>query len=79
MTDIKDKVYEIVNKILLIDKEKITDSLSRKDIEDWDSMTHLIIISEIEQTFEIILSDDDIADMNSVADIQSIIGKYEIH
>jgi acyl carrier protein len=78
MTDIKDKVYEIVNKILLIDKEKITDSLSRKDNEDWDSMTHLIIISEIEQTFEIILSDDDIADMNSVADIQSIIGKYEI-
>jgi acyl carrier protein len=78
MTDIKDKVYEIVNKILLIDKEKITDSLSRKDVEDWDSMTHLIIISEIEQTFEIILSDDDIADMNSVADIQSIIGKYEI-
>jgi acyl carrier protein len=78
MTNIKDKVYEIVNKILLIDKEKITDSLSRKDFEDWDSMTHLIIISEIEQTFEIILSDDDIADMNSVADMQSIIGKYEI-
>ncbi|NHK31559.1 MAG: acyl carrier protein [Asgard group archaeon] len=76
MTDFKEKTYEIVNKVLLIDKEKITDELTMKDVEEWDSMAHLMIVSEIEQTFEIILEDDDITSMTSVGNIFSILKKY---
>ena len=73
-----DKIVEIVSKILLIDKEELTEEISRKDYEAWDSMTHLVIISELEQNFDIILSDDDITAMNTISDIKTILAKYEV-
>ncbi|NHJ40160.1 MAG: acyl carrier protein [Asgard group archaeon] len=76
MTELKEKLYETINKVLLIDKEKITDNLTMKDVEEWDSMAHLMIVSELEQTFEIILEDDDIIAMTSIGNILSILSKY---
>jgi acyl carrier protein len=73
-----DKIIDIVSKILLVDKEEITNKLSRTDSEAWDSMTHLVIISELEQNFGIILEDDDIAAMNTIDDIKTILAKYEV-
>ncbi|NHJ46851.1 MAG: acyl carrier protein [Asgard group archaeon] len=78
MSELKNKIYDIINKTLLIEKDKINDSLSMNDVEEWDSMAHLIIVSEIEQTFEIILEDDDIPEMTSVANILTTLGKYEV-
>ena len=31
---------EIISKILMIDEASIRDDLARKDVEEWDSMTH---------------------------------------
>ena len=73
-----EKIIDIVSNILLVDKEEITDKISRKDFEAWDSMTHLVIISELEQSFDIILDDEDIAAINTIGDIKSILTKYEI-
>ena len=73
-----DKIIDIVSKILLVNKEEITEKISRKDFEAWDSMTHLVIISELEQNFDIILEDDDITAMNTISDIKTILTKYEI-
>ncbi|NHJ33398.1 MAG: acyl carrier protein [Asgard group archaeon] len=75
----QDKIIDIVSKILLVDKEEITDKISRNDFEAWDSMTHLVIISELEQNFDIILEDDDIAAMNTIGDIKTILTKYEVN
>lgn len=74
----KENLNDIINKILLVEKEKITDELTRKDIEDWDSMTHLILISELEQNFNIALSDDDIVTIDSIADIKTILTKHGV-
>jgi acyl carrier protein len=79
MSDLKEKIYDIINKVLLVEKEQITDDLSMKDVEAWDSMAHLIIVSELEQTFEIILEDDDIPEMISVCSILSTLGKYGLN
>ena len=73
-----DKIIDIVSKILLVDKEELTEEISRKDDEASDSMTHLVIISELEQNFDIILSDDDIIAMNTINDIKTILAKYEV-
>ncbi len=74
-----EKIIDIVSKILLVDKEEINDKVSRSDFEVWDSMTHLVIISELEQNFDIIFEDDDIAAMNTIADIKTILAKYEVN
>ena len=73
-----DKIIDLVSKILLVDKEELTEEISRIDYEAWDSMTHLVIISELEQNFDIILSDDDIIAMNTINDIKTILAKYDV-
>lgn len=74
MTDFEDKLLDILSKVLLLEKDKITDDLRRKDYEPWDSMNHLIIVSEIENEFEIFFEDEEVVDMWTVGDIKNVLG-----
>lgn len=69
---------EIIAKILLIDESDITDDLKRVDLESWDSMTHLILISDLEQEFNVTFSDDEIASIESIQNIKDILKKHNV-
>jgi acyl carrier protein len=69
---------DIIFKILLLENEQINDNVSRDDLEEWDSMTHLALVSELEQVFDIILSDDDVIGIKTISDIKKTLNKYEI-
>ena len=73
MTDFEDKLLEILSKVLLLDKDKITDNIRRKDFEPWDSMAHLLIVTEIENEFEIFFEDEEVIDIWTVADIKKVL------
>jgi acyl carrier protein len=73
MTNYEDKLLDILSKVLLLDKDKITDDLRRKDFEPWDSMAHLIIVSEIENEFEIFFEDEEVIDLWTVGDIKKVL------
>lgn len=73
MTDFDDKLLEILSKVLLLDKDKITDDLRRKDFEPWDSMAHLVIVSEIENAFEMFFEDEEVVDLWTVGDIKKVL------
>ena len=74
MTDFEDKLLDILSKVLLLEKEKISDNLRRKDFEPWDSMNHLILVSEIENEFEIFFEDEEVVEMWTVGDIKKTLG-----
>jgi len=46
---------------------------TKNDIEEWDSIGHLNLIIELEETFNISLSKDQIENFNSVSDIIDIL------
>ncbi|MFX1483610.1 MAG: acyl carrier protein [Promethearchaeota archaeon] len=73
MASYEDKLTEILSKALLIDKDQVTDDLRRKDFESWDSMAHLIIITEIENEFGIFFEDEEAVEIWTVADIKKIL------
>ncbi len=73
MTDFEDKLLEILSKVLLLEKEAIKDDLRRKDFEPWDSMAHLVIVSEIENEFEIFFDDEEVVDLWTVGDIKRVL------
>ena len=52
--------------------------LQYQDVESWDSVGHMILISTIEETFEIMLEPDDIIDFSSFEKGQEILSKYNI-
>jgi acyl carrier protein len=44
-----DELAAIVSQVLEIAPDKINDQLSREDVAEWDSFTHLLLVSEIEK------------------------------
>jgi len=74
----EEKLKEILVKVLLVDGTKINDRMSRKDVEEWDSMAHLMLVSEIESEFEIMMSDDDITEIKTVDDIKKVLRKLDV-
>ena len=72
------KLKTILVKVLLIDESQINDDMSRKTVKEWDSMAHLMLVSEIESAFEVTMDDDDIMEIQTVADIKKTLQKLGI-
>jgi len=73
-----EKLKDILAKVLLLDETKISDGMSRKNVEEWDSMAHLMLVSEIESAFEVTMNDDDIMEIQTVGDIKKTLKKLGI-
>jgi acyl carrier protein len=72
------KLKEILAKVLLVDTTKINDQMSRKDVKEWDSMAHLMLVSEIESKFGVMMDDDDITEIKTVGDIKRVLRKLDV-
>jgi acyl carrier protein len=72
----EEKLIEAFAEALMIERTLINDDLKYNEIEEWDSVAHMSLISEIEDKFEIMLDTDDIIDMSSYAKAKEIVTKY---
>lgn len=68
-TDILDKMNSILNTILKQDTIQLTESTTAQDVEGWDSLTHMVIIADIETFFDVQFSFREIAKFKNVGDI----------
>ena len=72
------KVNKVFNEIFDDDNLKIKDETTANDIEDWDSLTHITLISSIEEEFNIKFDMSDIVNFKNVGDmIDAIIKKLK--
>ncbi len=60
-----------------IEVEKL-DGLKYQDINEWDSVGHMNLMTVLEDTFEIEMDIDDITDFSSFTVGQEILRKYEV-
>ena len=51
----------------------LADETSADDVDGWESVTHMMIISEVENRFDIKFKLLDLMNMNSVGDLVNII------
>lgn len=71
--EITDKLTEIFRNIFEDDKIKLNESLSAKDVDNWDSLTHMLLISEIESSFSIKFSLKDLNKLDNVGNLIELI------
>lgn len=64
--DYKGRIKEIIADTLGIDIERITDDLAAGDIEEWDSVGNLTIISTIEEELEVDIPIEDLYELNNI-------------
>lgn len=74
----QDKLIQAFCDALGVSQEVVVDALEYNTIKEWDSTAHMVLISELETVFDVMLDTDDIIDMSSVAKAKSILGKYDI-
>ncbi|MDO9256707.1 MAG: acyl carrier protein [Bacteroidales bacterium] len=75
-TEITNVLTAIFRKILAKDTLILSDNLTANDVENWDSLTHMLLISEIETEFSIKFKLKDLNKMRNVGDmIETIISK----
>lgn len=75
--DIKEKVLRLVAECLELPVESIGLETGMDDVDGWDSMRNVMILSRLENEFDTIIPEDDIFDLVSVAAIVDEIRKLK--
>ena len=65
----EDKIRKLMARILKVNPEQIENESAIGDIDSWDSLNHLKIISEIEKEFSIQFTPDVLMDLEDFSDI----------
>jgi len=61
-----------------IEREQVTLKLTYQSIPQWDSVGHMALVGEIENTFNVTLDTDDIIGMSDVAKAVEILRKHGV-
>lgn len=72
---VTEKVIELVKKTFPNSTIEITLQTTPNDVDEWDSLGHIMLIQVIEETFNISFDLEELLGFESVGDIVSIIGK----
>jgi|TARA_Y100001949_G_scaffold115665_1_gene98319 acyl carrier protein len=69
------KLEEIIANIFELDPSQIKKEMTPADIETWDSLSQLNLISSIENEFQIKFEIDEIFTVMKIGDIYSLLSK----
>ncbi len=72
------KFTKAFSNALMITEDKIVDSLKYQSIPEWDSVSHMVLITELEDAFDISLDTEDVIDLSSVDKAKKILTRHNI-
>ncbi|MDB2462850.1 acyl carrier protein [Algibacter sp.] len=70
---IKEKISNILTSILEHSNFEIHDELTAKDVDGWDSLSHMIILTNIEEAFNIKFKLRDLNKLKNMGSLVSVI------
>ena len=73
-----EKLYATFAEALNVPADTIKDELAYQSIPEWDSVTHMVLISQLEDAFGVSIETDDVIDMSSVGKAKEILQKYNV-
>ncbi|MGZ4055041.1 MAG: acyl carrier protein [Bacteroidia bacterium] len=72
------KLRTVFSESFGIDTAAIPDDLAYQSIKEWDSISHMVLISNLEDSFDISIDTDDVIDMSSFMKAKEILIKYKV-
>jgi acyl carrier protein len=63
---------------LNIPENSVPESIEYQSIPEWDSITHMVLVSELEDKYNISIETDDVVDLSSFVKAIEIIAKYGV-
>lgn len=74
----KDKLYDLLAKVLDLPREKINDQVSPENTPTWDSFNAVMIVAELEKSSGAKFGLADVMAVKNVADIKKVLEKYNV-
>ena len=71
--EIYDKLNEVFCDIFDSESISIQDSTTAADIDEWDSLTHIALMAEVEEVFDVKFSMKDIVQFKNVGEMVDVI------
>jgi len=68
-----DKLNKILCDVFRLKEDELNDTLTMEDIKKWDSLTHMDLVTSIEEGLNIQLTMDDIMSMKDIKTIKNIV------
>jgi len=78
MLSMKEKLYDLLSRILEIHKDEINDEISPINTPTWDSFNAIMMIAELEKASGVRFDMADLMAVKNVGDIKKILDKYKI-
>jgi acyl carrier protein len=73
-----DKLTDCFVQAFAIERDQVTPKLAYQSIPQWDSVGHMALVAEIENTFNVTLDTDDIIGMSDIAKAVEILRKHGV-
>jgi acyl carrier protein len=70
---VNEKLVEIVAELFDLAPAAVDDALTPEDVELWDSMNHLRLVSAVEEEFQIKLSMQEIESIHNLGALRALI------
>lgn len=63
-----EKLIEVIAEALEIDRKKLELDTMKGNIDEWDSLGHLIVISMVESEFNVKIPFEEVSEINTIRD-----------
>lgn len=73
----KREILELMAEVLQVPEDMITEDTRMDDLEEWDSLAHVMLIGELESQLGISLSVDEAVEITSVKELLELCGVEE--
>lgn len=73
-----EKYNQVFMEVFNVEASALGDDFAFKTVDSWDSIAHMVLISNIEDAFDIMLDTDDILNFTSYRDGLKTLAKYDI-
>jgi acyl carrier protein len=71
-------LQEVIARAFGIAANDVTDELEYQSIPEWDSVSHLVLVTELEAAYGITIDMEDVLTMGSVAKVKELLQKYNV-
>jgi acyl carrier protein len=72
------KLNQLIAEVLDLKIEEINDDVSPENTDSWDSFNALVMVTELEETFNVSFTMDEVYEVKKVSDIKEILTQHSV-
>lgn len=72
------RLEQILKDCFNVSPADYSDQTEINKFKEWDSMAHMMLITKLEEVFEIMLDGDEIASMKTIEQIKQTLAKHKV-